>query len=42
MGIKWVNIEDDRKIVDAIVNKELKSLDDVSAMDINVYDDDFE
>ena len=38
----WVNIEDDREIVDAIVVEELKNHDDVSAMDIDVYNDDFE
>ena len=35
----WVNIVYDREIVDAIVDEELENLDDVSAIDIDVYDD---
>ena len=35
----WVNIEDYRDIVDAIVDKELKNIDNVSSMDIDVYGD---
>ena len=38
----WVIIEDDRDIVDAIVDEKLENPDDVSAMNIDVYDDDFE
>ena len=37
-----VNIEDDREIVDAMVGEELENIDDVSAMDIDVCDDDCE
>ena len=37
-----VKIEDGRYIVDAIVDEELENIDDVSAMDIDVYDDDGE
>ena len=40
MVITWVNTEDDRDIVDAIVDEELENIDDVSAMDIDVYDED--
>ena len=36
----WVNIEDDREIVDAIFDEDLENIDDVSAIDIDVYDDD--
>ena len=35
----WVNIEDDREIVGAFVDEELENIDDVSEMDIDVYDD---
>ena len=35
----WVNIEDDREIVGDIVHKEWENIYDVSAMDIDVYDD---
>ena len=34
-----IKIEDDRDIFYAIVDEELENLDDVSAMDIDVYDD---
>ena len=33
------NIEDDREIFDAIVDEELENIDDVSEIDIDVYDD---
>ena len=36
----WVKIEDYRKIVGAILDEELKNLEDISEMDIDVYDDD--
>ena len=38
----WVNIEDDRDIVDAIVDEQLENIDDVSEINIDVYDDDCE
>ena len=38
----WVEIEYDREIVNAIVDEELENIDDVSAMNIDVYDDDYE
>ena len=34
----WVRIKDDREIVDAIVDEELGNIDDLSEMDIDVYD----
>ena len=38
----WVNIEYNRESVDAIFDKKLENIDDVSAMVIDVYDDDCE
>ena len=35
----WVNIEDRGETVDSIFDEELENIDDVSAMDIDVYDD---
>ena len=35
----WVNIEDDREIVDDIVDEWLENLDGVSEMDIDNYGD---
>ena len=34
-----IKIEDDRDIFYAIVDEELENIDDVSEMDIDVYDD---
>ena len=42
MVSRWVNIEDDREIFYSIVDEELENIGDVSAMDIDVYDDDCE
>ena len=38
----WVNIDDDREIVDAIVDEYLENIDYVSAIDIDFYADDGE
>ena len=37
MVITWVNIEDDREIVDAIFDEDLKNIGHVSTMYIDVY-----
>ena len=37
----WVNIENDREIIDAVVDEELEFFNNMSVMDIDVYDDDF-
>ena len=42
MVITWVKIEDDREIVDGIFDGDLEIIDYVSAMDIDVYDEDCE
>ena len=38
----WVNIWDERESVDAIFDEYLENIDDVSAIDIDVYYDDCE
>ena len=40
MVITWFNIEDNNEIADEIIDEELENLDDVSAIDIDFYDDD--
>ena len=38
----WVNIWDERESVDAIFDEYLENIDDVSGMNIDIYDDDCE